>query len=154
MSTRQDAGQREPQLAFLAEKNRGQRLQDRREIGVHVFFVSFRRSLSAVWCVKSLARAGRIPDHTDCSVSGGDRVDRITREYHQAMAHATDYQTWLGAAEELDLRDGLEEWKDDEISEDYDWRLIRSRLRQIRQYRAAKDIRRIVYHLRQGLHWT
>jgi TAG lipase / steryl ester hydrolase / phospholipase A2 / LPA acyltransferase len=81
-------------------------------------------------------------------------LDRITREFHQAMAHATDYQTWLAAAEELDLRDGLEEWKDDEISDDYDWRLIRSRLRQIRQYRGNRDIRRIVYHLRQGLHWN
>ena len=70
------------------------------------------------------------------------------------MAHATDYQTWLAAAEELDLRDGLEDWKDDEISDDYDWRLIRSRLRQIRQYRTSGDIRRMVYHLRQGLHWN
>ncbi len=81
-------------------------------------------------------------------------MDRITREFHQAMAHATDYQTWLAAAEELDLRDGLEEWKDDEISDDYDWRLIRSRLRQVRQFRTAKDIPRLVYHLRQGLHWN
>jgi NTE family protein len=81
-------------------------------------------------------------------------VDRIAREYRQAMAHATDYPTWLAAAEKLDLRDGLEEWKADEISEDYDWRLIRSRLRQIRQYRAGKDVSRLIYHLRQGLHWN
>src|SRR5882724_1664824 len=70
------------------------------------------------------------------------------------MDQATDYQTWLEAARELDLRDGKEEWKEDEISDDYDWRLIRSRLRQIRQYRAAKDVSRLVYHLRQGLHWN
>jgi TAG lipase/steryl ester hydrolase/phospholipase A2/LPA acyltransferase len=81
-------------------------------------------------------------------------LDRIAREYQHAMANATDYQTWLSAAEELDLRDGLEDWKDDEISNDYDWRLIRSRLRQIKQYRAGKDVRRLIYHLRQGLHWN
>jgi TAG lipase/steryl ester hydrolase/phospholipase A2/LPA acyltransferase len=81
-------------------------------------------------------------------------VDRKAREFRQVMEQATDYQTWLEAARELDLRDGMEEWKEDEISDDYDWRLIRSRLRQIRQYRAAKDVSRLVYHLRQGLHWN
>ena len=48
-----------------------------------------------------------------------------------------------------------EEWKDDETSDDYDWRLIRSRLRQIRQYRAGgRRSRKLVHHLRQGLHWN
>src|SRR3989442_13569511 len=32
--------------------------------------------------------------------------------------------------------------------------MIGSRLRQIRQYRAAKDVSRLVYPLRQGLHWN
>jgi len=67
----------------------------------------------------------------------GERtLDRIARECQDAMNHATDYQTWRSAAEELDRREGLEEWKEDETSDDYDWRLIRSRLRQLRQYRA------------------
>jgi NTE family protein len=70
------------------------------------------------------------------------------------MDHATDYRTWHAAAEELDRREGLEEWKQDETSDDYDWRLIRSRLRQLKQYRAEKDVKRLVYHLRQGLHWN
>ena len=70
------------------------------------------------------------------------------------MDHATDYRTWYAAAEELDRREGLDEWKQDETSDDYDWRLIRSRLRQLKQYRAEKDVKRLVYHLRQGLHWN
>jgi TAG lipase / steryl ester hydrolase / phospholipase A2 / LPA acyltransferase len=81
-------------------------------------------------------------------------VDRIARECQYAMDHATDYRTWYAAAEELDRREGLDEWKHDETSDDYDWRLIRSRLRQLRQYRAEKDVKRLVYHLRQGLHWN
>jgi TAG lipase/steryl ester hydrolase/phospholipase A2/LPA acyltransferase len=81
-------------------------------------------------------------------------VDRIARECQYAMDHATDYRTWHSAAEELDRREGLDEWKQDETSDLYDWRLIRSRLRQLRQYRADKDTKRLVHHLRQGLHWN
>jgi TAG lipase/steryl ester hydrolase/phospholipase A2/LPA acyltransferase len=54
-------------------------------------------------------------------------VDRIARECLYAMDHATDYRTWHAAAEELDRREGLDEWK---------------------------DVKRLVYHLRQGLHWN
>ena len=81
-------------------------------------------------------------------------MDRIARECQYAMDHATDYRTWHSAAEELDRREGLDEWKQDETSDLYDWRLIRSRLRQLRQYRADKDTKRLVHHLRQGLHWN
>jgi TAG lipase / steryl ester hydrolase / phospholipase A2 / LPA acyltransferase len=81
-------------------------------------------------------------------------LDRTTYACQQAMDHAVDYADWREAAEELDRRNGLDEWKDDEISDDYDWRLIRSRLRQLRQFRAERDVRRIIHHLRQGLHWN
>ena len=81
-------------------------------------------------------------------------MDRNTREYEREMHNATDYKTWREAAEELDRRDGLDEWKQDDTSADYDWRLIRSRLRQIRQYRQENDLPKLIYHLRQGLHWN
>ncbi|MGH8460279.1 MAG: DUF3336 domain-containing protein [Stenotrophobium sp.] len=81
-------------------------------------------------------------------------MDRITRECLSQMKHATDYQGWHEAAQELDRHHGLDEWRDDETSEDYDWRLIRSRLRQIRQYRAEGQTAKLIHHLRQGLHWN
>ncbi len=81
-------------------------------------------------------------------------MDRYQRTLVQDMKHAADYNSWRGAAEELDRRQGLEEWKSDETSADYDWRLIRSRLRQIRQYREENDVAKLVHHLRQGLHWN
>ena len=81
-------------------------------------------------------------------------MDRITRECEREMKHAVDYRTWYEAADELDKRDGLEEWKEDETSDDYDWRLIRSRLRQIRQYRTDDNVLKLVHHMRQGLHWN
>jgi TAG lipase / steryl ester hydrolase / phospholipase A2 / LPA acyltransferase len=81
-------------------------------------------------------------------------MDRLSRECVAQMRSATDYQSWREAAEFLDRHRGLEEWKQDETSDDYDWRLIRSRLRQIRQYRDEGDIPKLIYHLRQGLHWN
>ncbi|HVT37245.1 MAG TPA: DUF3336 domain-containing protein [Nevskiaceae bacterium] len=81
-------------------------------------------------------------------------MDRVARECEREMEHAVTYAAWRDAAAELDRREGLDDWKADEISKDYDWRLIRSRLRQIRQYRQENDVARLVYHLRQGLHWN
>ncbi|HEY0917382.1 MAG TPA: DUF3336 domain-containing protein, partial [Solimonas sp.] len=81
-------------------------------------------------------------------------MDRYSRELNRELAHATDYRTWYEASDELDRRDGLTEWKEDDTSNDYDWRLIRSRLRQIRQYREDRAWIKLIHHLRQGLHWN
>lgn len=81
-------------------------------------------------------------------------MDRISRECEQAMRHALDYRTWRDAAAELDRREGRDDWKEDETSQDYDWRLVRSRLKHLRQMRGARDVRQLVHHLRQGLHWN
>ena len=81
-------------------------------------------------------------------------MDRFERECVAAMQQATDYAGWREAAAELDHREGLDAWREDDASEDYDWRLIRSRLRQIRQCREEGAHRALVHHLRQGLHWN
>lgn len=81
-------------------------------------------------------------------------LNRSTREANEALAQAADYETWREAASALDRAEGLDDWKADEVSDSYDWRLIRSRLRQIRTYRAEGSVARLVHHLRQGLHWN
>ena len=81
-------------------------------------------------------------------------MDRIERECLDAMRHATDYAGWREAAQELDRRDGADAWREEDASDDYDWRLIRSRLRQIRQYRGGNEHAKLIHHLRQGLHWN
>lgn len=75
-------------------------------------------------------------------------------ELMRVMQHATDYATWREAAATLDHRQGWDDWREDESSNDYDWRLIRSRLRQIRQYREEGAVAKLIHHLRQGLHWN
>ena len=81
-------------------------------------------------------------------------MDRISREYQRELHNASDYKHWREAAEALDQREGLDDWKQDDVSDDFDWRLIRSRLRQIKQYRAEGDIPKLLHHMRQGLHWN
>jgi TAG lipase/steryl ester hydrolase/phospholipase A2/LPA acyltransferase len=78
----------------------------------------------------------------------------LKRECAVTMLHATDYPTWYQAAAELDRIEGREDWKNEDASDDYDWRLIRSRLRQIRMLRADGAMTKLAYHLRQGLHWN
>ena len=75
-------------------------------------------------------------------------MDRFERECQAAMHRATDYAGWKEAALELDRRDGAESWASEDASDDYDWRLIRSRLRQIRQYRSEGATQ---HGLRSGL---
>ena len=81
-------------------------------------------------------------------------MERFERECVAAMQQATDYAGWRDAAAELDQREGLDAWREDDASDDYDWRLVRSRLRQIRQYRTEGAHRALIHHLRQGLHWN
>ncbi|HEY0975191.1 MAG TPA: patatin-like phospholipase family protein [Solimonas sp.] len=81
-------------------------------------------------------------------------MDRYQRELVKEMKNAVDYAGWREAAQALDHRSGVEDWKADETSDDYDWRLIRSRLRQIRQYREERNVAKLIHHLRQGLHWN
>jgi TAG lipase/steryl ester hydrolase/phospholipase A2/LPA acyltransferase len=81
-------------------------------------------------------------------------VDRTARELNREMAAAVDYAGWREAAEALDRFEGRDAWAADERSDDYDWRLIRARLRQMRQYREDGHLAKLVHHLRQGLHWN
>lgn len=83
-----------------------------------------------------------------------ETMDRIARDAKAAMQNAESYAVWHEAASVLDQREGLDEWMEEDASDDYDWRLLRARLRQLRQLRADGDITSLVHHLRQGLHWN
>ncbi len=70
------------------------------------------------------------------------------------MRNATDYATWREAAAEFDRVTGREEWKQEEASDLYDWKLIKNRLRHLRQLRSEGQVGKLVHHLRQGLYWN
>lgn len=71
--------------------------------------------------------------------------------YRSIMRLATSYEQWATAAATLDQLEGKEEWKQDPISDDYDYELILSRLGQLRKARAEKDYSSIIYLLRTSL---
>src|ERR1041384_1104718 len=78
----------------------------------------------------------------------------VATECRKAIANARDYQTWHDAAQELDRWEGLETWREEESSTDYDFRLIRDRLQLMRKLRQNNDIGKLIYYLRQGMHWN
>ena len=79
---------------------------------------------------------------------------KALRDARKALALATGFPEWLAIATAIDDLDGAADWRRDQESGDYDWRLLRGRLEQIRAYREAGDIARLARHLRQGLHWN
>jgi TAG lipase / steryl ester hydrolase / phospholipase A2 / LPA acyltransferase len=81
-------------------------------------------------------------------------LDPRARECRLAMRNATDYATWREAATAFDRVTGREDWKQEESSELYDWKLIKNRLRHIRQLRQEGQVGKLVHHLRQGLYWN
>lgn len=79
---------------------------------------------------------------------------RRVRECRLAMRRAETYAAWRQAALAFDAESGLEDWKHVDESDDYDWKLIRTRCEQIRRYREQGQSAKLVHHLRQNLHWN
>ncbi|MEJ8567131.1 DUF3336 domain-containing protein [Elongatibacter sediminis] len=75
-----------------------------------------------------------------------------SRQQRQALEQATDYDEWREAAEALDRLDRHGDWRREEESTDYDYRLIRSRVRLLRRLRRQGDHDQLVFRLREELH--
>lgn len=80
--------------------------------------------------------------------SSRNKVD----EAKQVLKYAKTYDEWREAATELDRLEGKDEWKQIEVSDDYNYKLIRERLNELRRLRGENDIERLVYSLHEGLH--
>lgn len=68
------------------------------------------------------------------------------------MAQARTYEDWRIAAETEDERTGAAQWKAREESRRYDFRVIRRRLEELREIRAAGDPQRLLFFLNEGIH--
>ena len=75
-----------------------------------------------------------------------------TDRYEQKIDEATNYEEWLAAAEAYDAHHGLDEWRREDESDDYDHRLLDSRVKLIRKLRRQKDYDQLVFRLREELH--
>jgi predicted acylesterase/phospholipase RssA len=76
----------------------------------------------------------------------------MAKKYEIALAEATSYEQWHEAALALDHLDGGDRWRDKAESPDYDYKLIASRVKLLRQLRRRKDVDRLIFRLREELH--
>ncbi len=74
------------------------------------------------------------------------------KKYEMALAEAKTYEEWYAAALILDHLDGLDKWREDNESGDYDYKLLASRVRLLRRMRRKKDLDRLIFRLREELH--
>ncbi|KAH3675026.1 hypothetical protein WICMUC_002858 [Wickerhamomyces mucosus] len=65
---------------------------------------------------------------------------------------ATSYQTWLQASDELDELQSFEEWKNERESTLYNYKLIESNLKDLKEARLSGDRRKLLYLIRTT--WT
>jgi len=68
------------------------------------------------------------------------------------MARATSYTEWYEAALEADRLEGLDKWREIQLSDDYDYRLLASRIKVLKKLRRDRDVDRMVFRLREELH--
>ncbi|KAI9807925.1 MAG: hypothetical protein M1825_005231 [Sarcosagium campestre] len=67
------------------------------------------------------------------------------------LANASTYEEWRSCAEELDVLEGIEEWKAEPSSADYDAILVESRLKALDEARISCDVKRMLFLLRTSL---
>ncbi len=77
---------------------------------------------------------------------------RKTTDTHKLMDQATDYASWRTHAAELDVLQGLDEWKDNPNSKFYQYKLIQQRLINLKNWRKTNDWPELIFSLREGLH--
>lgn len=68
------------------------------------------------------------------------------------MDNATTYDEWKAAAIAHDERTGNAIWKKVDESSRFDYKVIRKRLDELREIRAAGDPHRLLYYLNEGVH--
>lgn len=67
------------------------------------------------------------------------------------LSKAQNYEEWKEIAREIDIEQNAEEWRSDPTSNLYDYKLIESRLKHLRQYFENKDVSSVIHLLRSGL---
>ncbi|RKP26007.1 hypothetical protein SYNPS1DRAFT_28275 [Syncephalis pseudoplumigaleata] len=71
--------------------------------------------------------------------------------YEHLMSVATNYEQWASAATILDQQDGKEAWKQDPVSSDYDYEILKMRIEQLRAARESNDLSAMIFLLRSSL---
>lgn len=68
------------------------------------------------------------------------------------MKQAENYKSWSDAAKEYDRISGNDDWREDDASPHYDYKMIRLRLTELRLARRQNDVMQAVFYINEGLH--
>ena len=68
------------------------------------------------------------------------------------MEQAETYEHWTELAAAWDQQNGLDEWKQTDASESYDFRGIRQRLDRLRDLRFRREYHDLLFDLNEGIH--
>src|SRR3569623_1499758 len=77
---------------------------------------------------------------------------KLINARRRGLEQAATYAEWREIALDLDRLEGSEAWKQDEMSDDYDYLLIKERLHEMRELRRSGEVRQLVFSLAEGLH--
>ncbi len=75
---------------------------------------------------------------------------RQAKHIKRSMKNATSYPQWLELAEELDLLEGHNHWRDQEESPLYHYKLVRAHCNNLRSYRAAGNMTELLKTLEES----
>lgn len=71
---------------------------------------------------------------------------------HKSLNEANSYEEWSDIAQEIDALTGMDLWRLDNESTDYNSVLIRERLQQLRTFKRDQAVKPLMRALREGLH--
>lgn len=79
-------------------------------------------------------------------------MKRALRACLEAMDYAEDYSAWADAAREYDRLAGNDDWREEDASPHYDYKMIRLRFNELRTARERGDVNQLVFYINEGLH--
>lgn len=65
-------------------------------------------------------------------------------DFQNALRNAKTYEDWREAALKLDVFEGNNLWKNDLISDDYNYKLIQSRIQELSRLKENKNITELI----------
>lgn len=87
-----------------------------------------------------------------CRFSHREKDPTRVSDLADAFERARNYESWRKLGEQLDVLEGNQAWKEDPVSEEYDWDIVQEQLGEIRQLRRKGDIHQLMFVLRRILH--
>ena len=78
----------------------------------------------------------------------------LLHQLHQDLNQSNNYQQWLEIATEIDLKTGMEAWRDCEQSDDYPYQLLEEHIIKLQALLNDKNYHELAFFIKESLHRT